>query len=55
MEEELRDYTIRDMETGAVQSTGYVATCAEDAVKDFYRDRPNYDGEVYASPEQWND
>lgn len=52
---ELKEYTIRNMETGAVQCTGYVAACAEDAVNEFYRDHPNFDGEVYASPEQWND
>lgn len=52
----MKEYTIRNMETGAVQMTGYVAETAEDATAEFLQDFPQFKaGEVYASESNWND
>ena len=51
----MRDYTIRDCETGAVVCTGYTAENEPEAVEHFYCDHPNYDGDVYAAVGNWND
>ena len=51
----MTDYTIRDMQTGAVVCTGYAADSEEEAVSLFEQDHPNYDGDVYAAVGNWND
>lgn len=52
----MKEYTIRNEETGAVQMTGYMAESEEQAVEQFLADFPNFtEDEVYASESGWND
>ena len=52
----MREFTIRNFETGAVQMTGYVAESESEAVEQFLADFPNFgEDEVYASESNWND
>lgn len=51
----MKDYTIRDCDTGAVVCTGYTADSGEQAEEYFLADYPDYDGDVYASVSGWND
>lgn len=52
----MKEYTIRDTQTGAVIMTGYRANTSAEAIADFYREHPFYEeGEAYASESGWND
>lgn len=51
----MKEWTIRNCETGAVQMTGFTANTTEEAEAQFYALFPNFDGEVYASEAGWND
>lgn len=52
----MKEYTIRDAQTGAVIMTGYRANSSAEAIVDFYAEHPFYEeGEAYASESGWND